>query len=143
MRKIHKSALVRHSADLLFDLVDDIESYSKFLPWCRASRVLKREGNMVEAELEVARGRFQQTFATRNFNDPGRQIHMTLLRGPFTHLEGVWRFQPLRENASKITLDLEFEMASRLGRLAFGPVFNHICETLVDAFTQRARSLYG
>jgi len=68
---------------------------------------------------------------------------MTLLRGPFSYLEGFWRFQPLREDASKISLDLSFEMNSRLGSLAFGAVFNQICDTMVSAFTQRARDLYG
>ncbi len=140
--KIHKSALICYRADLVFELVDDIEAYPEFLPWCRTSRVLRREGDVVEAELEIARGAFRQIFATRNFNRPGREIHMTLLRGPFSHLEGTWRFQPLRENASKITLDLEFEISSRLGSMAFGAVFNQICETLVSAFTQRAKVLY-
>ncbi len=143
MRKIHKSALVCYQADLVFKLVDDIEAYPEFLPWCRASRVLKREGEVVEAELEIARGAFRQILATRNFNQPGREIRMTLLRGPFSHLEGTWRFHPLREDASKITLDLEFEISSRLGDLALGAVFNQICDTLVSAFTQRARYLYG
>lgn len=142
MQKIHKSALVCYRADLVFALVDDIEAYPAFLPWCRTSRVLRREEDVVEAELEVACGAFRQIFATRNFNRPGREIHMTLLRGPFSHLEGTWRFQPLRENASKITLDLEFEISSLLGSMAFGAVFNQMCETLVSAFTQRARSLY-
>lgn len=143
MRKIHKSAFVCHRAELVFELVDDIEAYPEFLPWCRASRVLKREGEVVEAELEIARGAFRQIFATRNRNRPGREIHMTLLRGPFSHLEGTWRFQPLRKDASKVTLDLEFEISFGLAGLAFGALFEQVCETLVGAFTERARSLYG
>lgn len=143
MRQIHKNALIRCSAQQMFELVDDIESYPEFLPWCGSSRVLKREGNIVEAELEVARGAFHQVFATRNQVVPGEEIRMTLLRGPFSYLEGAWRFQPLREDACKISLDLSFEMNSKLGSLAFGAMFNQICETMVGAFTQRAKELYG
>jgi len=143
MRQIHKNALIRCSAQQMFELVDDIESYPEFLPWCGSSRVLKREGNIVEAELEVARGTFHQVFATRNLVVPGEEIRMTLLRGPFSYLEGAWRFQPLREDACKISLDLSFEMNSKLGSLAFGAMFNQICETMVGAFTQRAKELYG
>ncbi len=143
MRQVHKSALVRYSARKMFDLVDAVEKYPEFLPWCSASCILKREGNIVEAELEISRRAFRQTFATRNLVIPGQEIRMTLLRGPFSYLEGFWRFQPLREDASKISLDLSFEMNSRLGSLAFGAVFNQICDTMVSAFTQRARDLYG
>lgn len=143
MRTIHKSALVRYPAVKMFELVDDIESYPRFLPWCRRSRILQREGNVVEAELEIARGAFQQSFATRNVNVPGREIRMTLLRGPFNYLEGLWRFQPLREDACKISLNLSFEMNSRLGALAFGAMFNQICETLVEAFTEQAKRIHG
>ncbi len=143
MRKVHKNALVRYSAARMYELVDAIERYPEFLPWCSASRVMLREDDIVEAELEVARGAFHHRFATRNIVIPGREIRMTLLHGPFSYLEGFWRFQPLREDASKITLDLSFEMNSRLGAFAFGAVFNQICETMVGAFTQRARDLYG
>ncbi len=143
MRTIHKSALIRYPAFKMFELVDDIESYPQFLPWCRGSRILRRENDLVEAELEVARGSFRQSFATRNYNVPGQEIRMTLLRGPFSHLEGLWRFQSLREDASKISLELSFEMNSRVGALAFGAMFNQICETMVEAFTRRARQIYG
>ncbi len=143
MRSVHKSALVRYPAATLFAIVNDIESYPQFLPWCRSARILMREGDIIEAELEVARGGFQKSFATRNYNIPGREIRMTLLQGPFEYLEGIWRFQPLREDASKISLDLEFEMASRLGGLAFGTVFNQICDSMVGAFTQRVKDLHG
>lgn len=143
MKTIHKTALICRRAELVFQLVDDVEAYPEFLPWCRASRVLRREGEVVEAELEIAWGRFCQVFATRNFNRPGREIRMTLLHGPFSYLEGIWRFQPLAENASKVTLDLAFEVAFGLQSLAFGVAFDRICDTLVEAFATRARSLYG
>ncbi|MEC4749182.1 type II toxin-antitoxin system RatA family toxin [Methylomicrobium sp. Wu6] len=143
MTLVQKSALVKFSARQMFDLVNDIESYPKFLPWCSGSRILKREGDIVEAELIIAKGGFKKAFSTRNQIDPGGKIIVSLLEGPFTYLEGVWNFMPLREDASKISLDLEFEMPSMLASLAFGTVFNQVCNTMVASFTERAKVVYG
>lgn len=143
MTTVRKSALVRFPAQLMFELVADIESYPKFLPWCRSSRVLRRADNLVEAELEIARGGFHKTFATRNVVLGSREIRLSLLEGPFEYLEGVWTFTPLREDASKISLELEFEMSGKLANLAFGAIFNQICNTMVGAFSERAKTIYG
>ncbi len=140
---VQKSALVKYSAQQMFDLVDDIESYPQFLPWCAGSRVLRREGDIVEGQLDIAKAGFHKSFTTRNRLDHGGKIYMSLLEGPFKSLEGVWNFLPLREDASKISLDLEFEIASAFASLAFGPVFNQICNTMVSSFTQRAKTVYG
>lgn len=143
MTLVQKSALVKFSANEMFDLVDNIEAYPEFLPWCSGSRIFKREGDLVEAELDIAKGGFTKSFSTRNELDRGGRITITLLNGPFTYLEGKWDFMPLREDASKISLDLEFEMSGKLVSLAFGAVFNQICNTMVSSFTQRAKEIYG
>lgn len=140
---VQKSALVKFSARQMFDLVDDIESYPQFLPWCSGSRILKRQGNIVEGQIDIAKAGFHKSFTTRNVVDPGGRITISLLDGPFKSLEGFWNFMPLREDASKISLDLEFEIASAFASLAFGPVFNQICNTMVSSFTQRAKTVYG
>lgn len=144
MPRIQKNALVRYTAGQMYDLVDAIESYPDFLPWCSGSRVLKREDNIVEAELSVAyAGKFSHTFATRNQCIVGSSISMKLLRGPFRTLEGTWQFEPITEQASRISLDLHFEMTGTLTAMAFSPIFNQICNTLVEAFTARAKTIYG
>jgi ribosome-associated toxin RatA of RatAB toxin-antitoxin module len=143
MTTVEKSALVKFSALQMFQLVEDIESYPEFLPWCSGSRILSRNGDIVEAELIIAKGGFNKSFATRNISDPGGRITISLLNGPFSHLEGVWDFMPLRADASKISLNLQFEMSGKLAALAFGVVFNQICNTMVSSFTQRAKQLYG
>ncbi len=143
MTVVQKSALVKFSAQQMFDLVNDIESYPKFLPWCSGSRVIRKEGNIVEGEIQISKAGFNKTFVTRNRIDPGGKIYMSLLEGPFSSLEGVWDFMPLREDASKISLDLEFEISGALASLAFGSVFNQICNTMVSSFTQRAKDVYG
>jgi len=143
MPTVEKSALVKVSAQDMFALVDDIESYPDFLPWCAGSRILKREGDVVEAELQIAKGGFKHSFATRNINDKGGRIIISLLEGPFSSLEGAWNFMPLREDASKISLDLEFEMKGVVANFAFGAIFNQICNTMVASFTERAKQIYN
>ena len=143
MTVVQKSALVKFSAQQMFDLVNDIEAYPEFLPWCSGSRIIKREDNIVEAELLIAKGGFKKSFATRNKIEQGRKMTLSLLNGPFSHLEGIWDFTPLREDASKISLDLEFEMSGKLASMAFGAVFNQICNTMVSSFTARAKAVYG
>jgi ribosome-associated toxin RatA of RatAB toxin-antitoxin module len=140
---IQKSALVKFSAQQMFDLVNDVEAYPQFLPWCGGSRILKRETEFFEAELLIAKAGFHKTFSTRNYTDQGGRMTISLLNGPFSRLEGVWNFMPLREDASKISLDLEFEMSGMLASLAFGAVFNQICNTMVSSFTSRAKQVYA
>jgi ribosome-associated toxin RatA of RatAB toxin-antitoxin module len=143
MTIVQKSALVKFSAQKMFDLVDNIEAYPEFLPWCGGSRIISRTPEIVEAELIIAKAGFHKSFATRNKRDLGGRISISLLNGPFSSLEGVWSFMPLREDASKIALDLEFEMSGKLAALAFGAVFNQICNTMVSSFTERAKQVYG
>lgn len=143
MTRIQKSALVQFSALQMIRLVEDIASYPEFLPWCSGSTILKRDGSIVEAELRIAKAGFQQSFTTRNTSEGTSRLLMNLLHGPFSSLEGVWNFVPLRENASKISLDLEFEIQSRFVHLALGRIFNQICNTMVASFTQRAKYIHG
>ena len=143
MTIVQKSALVKYSAAAMYDIVSDIKAYPEFLPWCGGSRIISQEGNIIEAELQIAKAGFRHAFATRNVNEEGGKITVSLLEGPFSSLEGVWDFKFLREDASKISLDLEFEMNGLLANLAFGAVFNQICNTMVSSFTERARKIHG
>lgn len=143
MTVVRKSALVKFSAQQMFDLVNDIESYPQFLPWCTGSRIIRREGDIVEAELVISKGGFNIAFSTRNKIDNGSRMTVSLLNGPFSYLEGTWNFIPLRDDASKISVDLEFEIAGKLASLAFGTVFNQICNTMVTSFTDRAKEVYA
>ena len=143
MTVVQKSALVKYSAQQMFDLVNDIEAYPKFLPWCSGSRIIRREDDIVEAELLIAKGGFKKAFSTRNKIDNGRSMTVSLLDGPFSFLEGTWDFVPLREDASKISLNMEFEMPGKLASLTFGAIFHQSCNTMVGSFTARAKAVYG
>ena len=127
----------------MFALVNDIESYPAFLPWCRSARVLSRNQDEVRATLEMVKGVVRKSFTTCNRLQPNKMVEIRLLDGPFRRLEGYWRFEPLREDACKVSLDLEFEFSNALLRATIGPVFNQIANSLVDAFCKRAEELYG
>ncbi|HEX5513340.1 MAG TPA: type II toxin-antitoxin system RatA family toxin [Gammaproteobacteria bacterium] len=143
MASVSRSALVPYSAEQMFELVTDVNSYREFLPWCGDSRVLKQEGDVVEASILVSKAGIERAFTTRNRMQPGKMVEIRLVEGPFRHLDGYWRFYPLREDACKVTLDLDFEFSSKVITLAFGKVFTQIANTLVDAFVKRAKEVHG
>ena len=143
MRQVNRSALVPYRAGEMFRLVDDVDSYSEFLPWCNYSEVLSRSENIVEATLELHKGALSQTFTTRNALRNDEAIGLELLGGPFRHLSGGWTFQSLSEEGSKVSLELEFEFESRLVDMMFGAFFEETCNSLVDAFSRRAADVYG
>jgi len=143
MRRISRSALVPYLSREMFDLVDDIDRYAEFLPWCNHSEVLKRDGDQVEATLELHKGSISKSFTTRNTNRDAAMIEISLLGGPFRQLAGGWRFQPLGQDGCKVTLQLEFEFESKMLDMLFGAFFEETCNSLVDAFTRRAAEIYG
>jgi len=140
MKRIARSAIVEHSAEQMFALVDDIESYPRFLPWCRAARVDERTEERVQATLSVGMRGLKQTFSTRNELRPPEAMEMRLLKGPFRHFAAAWRFRPLSAQACSVEFSLEYEMAGPLARM-LEPLFDHIADTMVDAFTRRADEL--
>ncbi|MGH9610037.1 MAG: type II toxin-antitoxin system RatA family toxin [Bryobacteraceae bacterium] len=142
MREIHRSALVPYTAEDMFDLVNDVESYPRFLPWCRSSSVRDLGENEREASLEFSRAGLHRRFTTHNRLQRGQTIEMDLVNGPFRVLDGRWSFQNLGEAGSKVALDLRFEFASRLLEAVFAPVFAEVMNSLVDAFVARARELH-
>lgn len=141
--RIQRSALLPYPAQALYDLVNDVASYPQFLPWCSASEVLEVCETHMLASLEVAKAGIGQRFVTRNALLPAQRIEMNLQEGPFTSLNGVWEFKALGEKACKISLDLTFDYAGPLVRATLGPLFNQAANTMVDAFCQRAKQLYG
>jgi ribosome-associated toxin RatA of RatAB toxin-antitoxin module len=141
MKEIRRSAIVEHTASQMYALVDDIESYPDFLPWCAEARV-ERQDVQKRATLTAAMAGVRQSFTTLNEGRPGEAIDMRLVEGPFRHFDAAWRFKPLNASACEIEFQLRYEFASRtLGRL-LEPLFNHIADTMVDAFTRRADELH-
>ena len=142
MTVINRSALVSYTSSEMYNLVNDIESYPDFLPWCKESYIHSRTEHEVHASLVLARGSLQRSFSTVNRLQKDKMIQLHLVDGPFKRLEGCWRFEP-NEIGCRISLDMEFEFSNKLIGLAFGPLFTQVTDSLVDAFCQHAQSLYG
>ncbi|HCR96858.1 MULTISPECIES: type II toxin-antitoxin system RatA family toxin [Halomonas] len=143
MPTVNRSALVRHTPQQMFDLVNDFEHYPEFLPGCRQARLVERDATHLIGEMTLGRAGIEQTITTRNDLFAPEQIEMSLVKGPFKRLKGHWRFTPMGDDACKVSLEMEFEFASRLLSMAFGRLFQQIAGQLVDAFTKRADELYG
>jgi ribosome-associated toxin RatA of RatAB toxin-antitoxin module len=143
VESVDRSALVPYTPGEMFELVSDIESYPRFLPWCRGARILTRDIDEVRARIEFAVGNVTKSFTTRNRHQPNKMIEMHLVDGPFSQLDGFWRFDPLGEEGSKIALFIEYSFSSRVLGLVVGPIFGQIANSLVDAFQQRAVQIYG
>ncbi len=144
MTTITRSSLVLYTPDQMFDLVNDVEAYPSFLPWCRSSKILSKTDNVISASLELAKGGIHHVFSTKNTVIHGESISIELIDGPFQHLEGFWQFNMIGENQGcRIQLDMDFEFSNRVISMALGPVFTQISGSLVNAFCKRAQEIYG
>lgn len=143
MRRVDRSALVGYSAREMFMLVDDVESYPEFLPWCNDAVVHNRSDETVEATLELHKGGVSNHFTTRNTRREFESIDIALVGGPFRHLQGGWRFDEIDNEGCKVSLQLAFEFESMFVDLMFGAFFEETCNSLVDAFTRRAADVFG
>ncbi len=143
MHKIERSALVRHSASDMFQLVNDVAAYPVFLKWCRSSKVLNESATEMTAELEVAWKILHKVFSTRNKLLEGESIQLELLDGPFESMHGEWNFKHLRDDACKITMEIDFEFKNSVSNMIFSAIFSQICGSLMDSFIKRADEIYG
>lgn len=143
MPQIERSALVFYSAQQMFDLVNAIPDYPQFLPGCTSARIISQSDTEMVASLTVSKAGIGHSFTTRNTLHPHQRIGMQLVEGPFKRLGGGWEFQPLSDTACKVVLKLEFEFSSKLVQFAFGKIFSELAASMVNAFTQRAKQVYG
>jgi ribosome-associated toxin RatA of RatAB toxin-antitoxin module len=143
MAEIEKSVLIGHSASRMFALVDAVEEYPTFLPWCGGASVTPVNESVTHATIMIDYHHIKHSFTTENVRKPGELITMTLLDGPFQNLDGHWRFIPLAENACKIEFRLHYTFSHFILEKLVGPVFFMIANSFVEAFIQRAEEVYG
>ena len=142
MPHISRSALVHFSAEQMYKLVENVGNYQDFLPWCSHSKELGRDENWIEGEVTISKGAVNKTFSTKNFVKENEEIEMTLLNGPFKTLHGYWRFNHLKEDACKVSLELDYEFSSKILSIVVGPVFNQVANSMVDSFVNQAKIVY-
>ena len=140
MREVKRTALVSQPPAVLFALINDIEAYPQFLPWCTHARVLERTATHILATIGVRQGALSGEFTTRNTLEPDRAISMHLVKGPFTALEGRWLLSPIEPAGCRVDFTVRFAFRNRLTAVLLEPLFAQTIGSLVDAFVQRARS---
>jgi ribosome-associated toxin RatA of RatAB toxin-antitoxin module len=154
MKQVKKSVLLWYTPREMYELVTAVERYPEFLPWCNKVEVLERRGETdVTARLHLAYAGVRHAFTTRNLNEPGQSVRMALVDGPFSQLDGLWRFLPLNKpgapategeaTACKIAFELNYAFSSGALEAVVSPVFDRIANTFVESFVQRAERLYG
>jgi ribosome-associated toxin RatA of RatAB toxin-antitoxin module len=141
MATVEKSVLVGFNSAHIYSLVERVEDYPRFLPWCSGTEVAMRTPATTLATIHIDYHGIKQSFTTENANDPPRCIRIKLVNGPFNELDGTWSFIPLGEQGCKIEFHLHYEFSNRILEKLVGPVFHHIANTFVEAFVRRAESL--
>jgi ribosome-associated toxin RatA of RatAB toxin-antitoxin module len=163
MKHVKKSVLLWYSAREMYELVVDVESYPKFLPWCDSSTILEQHGADpatgtpagMTARLGLSYAGVRQSFTTRNEQVQGELVKLKLVDGPFSQLDGVWQFKPLKKPdptqppnpdepvACKVEFDLAYAFSNRVFEAVLSPVFDQVANTFVDSFVKRATQVYG
>jgi ribosome-associated toxin RatA of RatAB toxin-antitoxin module len=138
MRRMTRSAIVEHSADAFYALVNDIEAYPEFLPWCAAAAMSERGAARTVATMTLQVKGMRYSLTTENQHEPGRSIRMQLVEGPFRQFSAEWRFTPLGKEACKAEFSLAYEFSSRLLARALDPIFARMADSTVHAFVGRA-----
>ena len=146
MKTVNKSVLIWYNPAEMYALVTQVDKYPEFLPWCDHARVLATDADGVTAEVGIAFSGIRQTFTTRNTHVPDQKVGMKLVKGPFSQLEGEWRFLPVgngSERASRVELTLHYGFDNTALAALVGPVFDRIASSMVEAFVARAEQVYG
>ncbi|NMP14834.1 MULTISPECIES: type II toxin-antitoxin system RatA family toxin [unclassified Thalassotalea] len=142
MPAINRSALVMRSAADMYKLINDVCKYPEFLPGCTDAKIVSHNEDSMTASLKVSKGGVQKWFTTENTLQENQKVSMHLKDGPFKYLTGHWLLTPLSDDACKIELKLDYEFSSKLIEMAFGRIFDSLTNSMVSAFTQRAKQVY-
>jgi ribosome-associated toxin RatA of RatAB toxin-antitoxin module len=140
---LRKSALVGHTAERMFDLIEAAEHYPAFLPWCAGTTILARDESVVVARIAVDYHGVRLQFTTRNPKRRPDWMAVTLEEGPFRRFEGDWLLTPLGASGCKIDFTLRYELDTAIVRTLAAPIFDRIASSLVDAFVMRAERVLG
>ena len=148
MKHVKKSVLLSYSPHEMYALVTAVADYSAFLPWCERADVLEQRETGITARLHLNYLGVRHAFTTRNEHVPDASVVLALVDGPFSLLDGTWRFLPVpatagaEATACKVEFDLDYEFSSAALARVVGPVFNYIADSFIDAFVKRAEVVY-
>ena len=142
MADVKKNVIVHHSREKMFNLVDRIEDYPLFLPWCGGTKVLERNTDITKASIHIKYSGVNQSFTTQNTKSYPDRIDLTLIDGPFRALKGSWIFESINEDACSIDFHLHYEFSNFVLDKLISPIFGKIANTFVDGFIAQADKIY-
>lgn len=143
MQTVKRSVLVPYSSAQMFDLVAAVDKYPEFMPWCGGAQILEQDDAGMVASVTISFAKLTQKFTTKNTHNYPHKIHLQLIDGPFSALQGTWEFIPLDDTACKVVFSLDYDFSSKALSLLVGPIFNKIANSFIDSFTERAQAIYG
>jgi ribosome-associated toxin RatA of RatAB toxin-antitoxin module len=143
MPTVRKSVIVARPCATMFALVDDVEHYPDFLPWCAATEVFERSDEVTRARIDIEYHGLESHIETRNRKQAPRSMALEFVEGPFGQFKGQWHFVPLGEDGCRVEFSLDYEFSNAALEAILGPVFGHIIETIVDHFVARSDEPHG
>ncbi|MAU42002.1 MAG: ubiquinone-binding protein [Kordiimonas sp.] len=139
----HKEVKVLpYTSQQLFDLVSDVEKYPEFLPWCLGSRILRRQGNSLHADLVIGFKLFRERFTSHVTFSPNR-IDVEYVKGPLQYLQNRWIFDENEDGSTTVDFMVDFEFKNKMFEKLVGSLFTEAVHRMVKAFEDRAAVLYG
>ena len=146
MPKASVKRLIECNKKQLVDLVLDIESYPKFIPYCLDAKIheKKKEKNqiLIIADLTIGKGPFKATYKSDvRFNKDTDTILVTNIEGPLKHLDNKWTFEDHKEG-TEIYFDVDFEIKNKFLNILMTTSFQYGLDKIADAFQDRANKLF-
>ena len=142
MSNFHKQVTVHYTAEQMYNLINDINAYSTFIPLCSSSEVHEEQDHKLRATIKIAKGKIGYEFTTVNTMEKDRSIEMNLENGPFKTLKGVWQFTPTGTDECVISLHFDFDFSNKLLGIALGGLFKQLCDTMIESFRKQAAIRY-
>ncbi len=141
MNYIDKCEEINVNINIIFSLINNVEKYNIFLPWCSESNILENGKNKMIAEIEISKNLLKWKFKTENKYKKNSHIDMELIEGPFSHLKGSWVFKKINENNTKVKLYLEYKFDNKIIEVSLKPIFSSIMSSILDSFISEAFKL--
>ena len=141
MNYINKSETINVNIEMIFNLINNVDNYQNFLPWCSNSKIISHDTNIMVAEIEISKSFVNWKFTTENSYQKNHIINLKLLDGPFSHLKGFWKFYKVDGHNTDVKLYLEYEFDNKLIEMSIKPVFYSIMSSILDSFISEAFKL--
>tara|TARA_B100001113_G_scaffold12352_1_gene9625 strand:- start:4840 stop:5277 length:438 start_codon:yes stop_codon:yes gene_type:complete len=138
MKKIYKEEDINLETPIIFDLINNIEKYPEYLPWCTRTEVEYESENIVNGKIFISKSFIKWDFSTKNVIEKNKSISLSLIDGPFDELNGKWSFISIDKNNTKVSLEINYKFKNSLIELSIEPIFTTIMNSILQSFISQA-----